>query len=41
MSNDARCMREIHSRIVMAKAAFNNNNNICTNKLDLNLGRTW
>ena len=33
----ARCTREIKSRIVMAKAAFNRKKNLFTSKLDLNL----
>jgi hypothetical protein len=36
IANDARCIREIKSRIVMAKAAFNKKN-LFTSKLDLNL----
>jgi hypothetical protein len=35
--NDARCAREIKSRIVMAKAAFNNKKTVFTSKRDLNL----
>jgi hypothetical protein len=34
--NDARCTREIKSRITMVKAAFNKKNNLFTSKLDLN-----
>jgi hypothetical protein len=37
ITNDARCTREIKSRIAMAKAAFNNKKNLFTSKLDLNL----
>jgi hypothetical protein len=37
MTNDARCMREIKSRIAMAKAAFKKINALFTSKLDLNL----
>ena len=37
ITNDARCRREIKSRINMAKVAFNKNNNLFTIKLDLNL----
>jgi hypothetical protein len=37
ITNDARRTREIKSRIALAKAAFNKNNNIITSKLDLNL----
>jgi hypothetical protein len=37
ITNDARCAREIKSRIVMAKAAFNKKKTLFTNKLDLNL----
>jgi len=37
ITNDARCRREIKSRISMAKVAFNKNNNLFTIKLDLNL----
>jgi hypothetical protein len=36
ITNDARCTREIKSRIVMAKAAFNKKT-LFTSKLDLNL----
>jgi hypothetical protein len=36
MTNDARCTREIKSRIAMAKAAFNKMT-LFTSKLDLNL----
>jgi hypothetical protein len=35
ITNEARCTREIKSRIAMATAAFNKN--LFTNKLDLNL----
>jgi hypothetical protein len=34
---DARCTREIKSRIAMAKAAFNKKKTLFTSKLDLNL----
>jgi hypothetical protein len=37
MINDARCTREIKSRIAMAKSAFNKKKNLFTSKLDLNL----
>jgi hypothetical protein len=37
ITNDARCTREIKSRIAMAKAVFNKKKNIFTSKLDLNL----
>jgi hypothetical protein len=37
ITNDARCTREIKSRIAMAKGAFNKKKNIFTSKLDLNL----
>jgi hypothetical protein len=33
--DDGRCTCEIKSRIAMAKAAFNNNKNLFTSKLDL------
>ena len=35
--SDARCTREIKSRIVMTKAAFNNTKALFTSKMDLNL----
>jgi hypothetical protein len=35
ITNDIRCTREIKSRIVMAKAAFNKKNTLFTSKLDL------
>jgi hypothetical protein len=35
ITNDARCIREIKSRIAMAKAAFNKRENLLTSKLDL------
>ena len=35
--NNARCSREIKSRIVMAKSVFNKKNNLFTSKLDLDL----
>jgi len=34
---DAKCTREIKSRIAMPKAAFHNRKTIFTSKLDLNL----
>jgi hypothetical protein len=37
MTNDARCTREIKSRIAVAKAAFNKKKILFTSKLDLNL----
>jgi hypothetical protein len=37
ITNDARCTREIKSRIAMAEAAFNKKKNLFTSKLDLNL----
>jgi hypothetical protein len=37
ITNDARCRREIKSRIVMAKAAFNKKKTLFTSKLDINL----
>jgi hypothetical protein len=37
ITNDARCTREIKSRIAMAKAAFNKKKNLFTRKLELNL----
>jgi hypothetical protein len=37
MINDARCIREIKSRIAMAKAAFNKKKALFNSKLDLNL----
>jgi hypothetical protein len=37
ITNDARCTREIKSRIAKAKAAFNMKRNLFTSKLDLNL----
>jgi hypothetical protein len=37
ITNDARCTREIKSRIAMAKAAFNKKKNLFTSELDLNL----
>jgi hypothetical protein len=40
ITSDERCTRESKSRIAMAKAAFNKNKNISTNKLDLNLRKT-
>jgi hypothetical protein len=37
LTEDGRCMCEIKSSIVMAKAAFNNKKNLFTSKFDLNL----
>ena len=37
ITGDAKCTREIKSRIAMAKAAFNRKQNLFNNKLDLNL----
>jgi hypothetical protein len=37
ITNDARCTREIKSRIAMAKAAFNKKKTLFTSKLDINL----
>jgi hypothetical protein len=37
ITNDARCTREIKSKIAMAKAAFNKKKSIFTSKLDLHL----
>jgi hypothetical protein len=37
IKNDARCTREIKSRIAMAKAAFNKKKSLFTSKLDLSL----
>jgi hypothetical protein len=37
ITNDARCIREIKSRIAMAKAAFYKKKTLFTSKLDLNL----
>jgi hypothetical protein len=37
ITNDARCTREIKSRIAMAKAGFNKKKTLFTSKLDLNL----
>jgi hypothetical protein len=37
ITSDARCTREIKSRIAMTKAAFNKKKNIFTSKLELNL----
>jgi hypothetical protein len=37
ITNDARCTREIKSRITMAKAAFNKKQTLFTSKLDFNL----
>jgi hypothetical protein len=37
ITNDARCTREIKTKISMAKAALNKKQNLSTSKLDLNL----
>jgi hypothetical protein len=37
LMNDARCTREIRSRIGMAKAVFNRKETVFTSKLGLNL----
>ena len=37
MTDEARCTREIKSRIAMAKASFNRKKTLFTSKLDLNL----
>ena len=37
ITNDEKCTREIDSRIVMAKAAFNRKENNFTSKLEVNL----
>jgi hypothetical protein len=37
ITNDARCTREIKSRIAMSNAAFNKKKTLFTSKLDLNL----
>jgi hypothetical protein len=37
LTDDGRCICEIKSKITVAKAAFNKEKNIFTNKLDLNL----
>jgi hypothetical protein len=37
ITNDARCTREIKSRIAMAKAAFNKKKTLFTSKLDVDL----
>ena len=40
ITNDARCTREIKSRIVTAKAAFNKRKTLdFTSKLDINLSK--
>jgi hypothetical protein len=36
ITNDARCTREIKSRIAMAKAAFNKKKTLFSSKLDTN-----
>jgi hypothetical protein len=38
-TNDARCICEIKSKIIMEKAAFNKKKAVFTNKIDLRLGR--
>ena len=40
ITNDARCTREIESRIAMAKAASNRKKTLFTGKLNLNLRKT-
>jgi hypothetical protein len=37
ITNDARCTREIRSRIAMAKAVFNKKKTLSTSKLESNL----
>jgi hypothetical protein len=37
IANDARCTREIKSRIAMAEAAFDKKKTLFTTKIDLNL----
>jgi len=37
ITNDARCTREIKSRIAITKAAFNKQKNLFTGQLGLNL----
>jgi hypothetical protein len=37
ITSDARCTREIESRIAMVKAAFNKKKSLFTRKLNLNL----
>jgi len=37
LTNDGRCIREIKSRIAMAKAAFSKKKTLFNSKLDLNL----
>jgi hypothetical protein len=39
ITKDARCAREIKSRIAVAKATFNKKKTLFTSKLDLNLGK--
>jgi hypothetical protein len=39
ITNDARCTREIKSRIATAKAAFNRKKTLFPSKLDLNFGK--
>jgi hypothetical protein len=39
ITNDARCTREIKSKIAMVKAAFNKKKSLFTRKLDLNLSK--
>jgi hypothetical protein len=41
ITNDARCTREIKSRISMAKAAFNMKKTLFTSKLDLNVRKKF
>jgi hypothetical protein len=37
ITNDARCTREVKSRVSMGKATFNKKKTLFTSKLDLNL----
>jgi hypothetical protein len=39
VTNDARCTREIESRIAMAQTSFNKKKILFTSKLDLHLGK--
>jgi hypothetical protein len=39
ITNDARCKREMKSRISIAQAAFNSKKTLFTSKLDLNLSK--
>jgi hypothetical protein len=41
VTNDARCTREIKSRIAMAKVAFSRKKTLFTSKLDLNLSAAF